>query len=84
MDAMNGVYLAKAAKYVAAGLCMALGGLGPALAQGFIGGKFLESAGKNPEVAKSVAFNAMISMVIVETSTLFSFTIAMILLLAVR
>jgi F-type H+-transporting ATPase subunit c len=80
MDAMDGVYLAKAAKYVAAGLCMALGGFGPALAQGYIGCKACVGIGKNPESAKTLGMTPFLCMAFVETSTIFSLLVAVFLL----
>jgi F-type H+-transporting ATPase subunit c len=80
MNVVDSVYLVKAAKYIAAALCIALGGLGPALGQGYIGSKSCESISKAPEHANIIKNHALLSMIFVETSTIFSFVIAICLL----
>lgn len=80
---MDGLYLVKAAKFVTAGLCIAFGGLGPALAQGYIGGRSCESISKNPDAAGVIKNHAIFSLIVVETSTIFSFVVSMLLLFAV-
>lgn len=80
VEMMDAVYTVKAAKFMAAGLCMAIGGIGPALGQGYIGGKICESISKSPDTAKMIADKGMLSMLIVETSSVFSFVIAVMLL----
>jgi F-type H+-transporting ATPase subunit c len=77
------IYMVKAAACIAAGVCMGIGGLGPALGQGFIGGKACESLGKKPEAASAIKGTMMIAMIIVETSGIFAFLISLILLFVV-
>ncbi len=73
--------LAKAAKFIAIGLCMSIGGVGSALGQGFIGGKACEAVGKKPESVKSI-FNVMgASLIAVESTTIFCFIVCLLLLL---
>ncbi len=79
-DIIEGLYIVKAAKFLAAGLCMAFGGIGSALGQGYIGGKSCESIAKNPEQANAIRQNAMISVFVVETSTIFAFLISLMLI----
>lgn len=74
------VYAAKAAKFIAASICMSMGALASAMGQGFIGGKFLETLGKNPGSSKDLFTAAMASLIMVETSSLFSLVIALILI----
>jgi F-type H+-transporting ATPase subunit c len=71
--------LAKAAKFIAMGLCMSIGGVGSALGQGFIGGKACEAVGKKPESVKSVSGVMMISLVAAESTTVFCFVVTLIL-----
>lgn len=80
-DIIEGLYLIKAAKFLAAGLCMAFGGIGSALGQGYIGGKSCESIAKSPEHFNAIRQNAMFSIFIVETSTIFAFLISLFLLI---
>lgn len=77
------MYLVKAAACIAAGLCMGIGGMGPAIGQGFIGGKACESLGKKPESAGAIKNTMMLAMIIVETSGIFSFLIALIILFVI-
>ncbi len=72
--------IAKAAKFIAAGICMGIGGIGTALGQGFIGGKACEAIGRKPESVKSVFRTMSLAVVIAETSVIFAFVIALILL----
>lgn len=83
VESVDSVFLVKAAKFVAAGLCMAIGGIGSAIGQGYIGGKCCESIGRNPSCAKDVISSSFFSMLIVETSTVFAFLISLILLFVV-
>ena len=62
---------AKAAAYLAVGLAIAIGTLGPALAQGFIGAKACENIGKYPESASTIRTVMMISLSFVETGSIY-------------
>ena len=77
---IEGAYLVSVAKYIAAGLCMGIGGIGTALGQGFIGGKACESIGNRPESAKGVRESSFIALVFTETTSLFAFVISFLLL----
>jgi len=71
---------AKVAANLSAGLCMGIGACGPSLGQGYIGGKACESIGRNPESYNSI-FNAMMfALVAAETSSIYCFIIALMLL----
>jgi F-type H+-transporting ATPase subunit c len=76
MDDM--IYFAKAAAYLAAGLVMGIGALGPALGQGFIGAKACENLIKAPndEVASKLRTTMLMAMGLVETSAIYAFIIA--------
>ena len=80
---IDGVHFANAARYIAAGLCMGIGGIGTALGQGFIGGKACESIGNRPESAKAISASSFLALALVETSSLFALIISMILLFVV-
>ena len=70
----------KVAAYVAAGICMGLGAIGPALGQGFIGGKACESIGKQPESAGLITRTMIVALAFVESSAIYALLIALILL----
>lgn len=73
------IEIVKAAKYIAMGLCMSIGGIGSALGQGFIGGKACEAAGKKPESAKALMPVMVFSLAFVETTTVLCFVVALIM-----
>lgn len=70
----------KVAACVAAGLCMGLGTLGPALGQGYIGGKACENLGKKPESAGIITRTMVMAMVFAESSAIYAFVVALILI----
>jgi len=78
---MEGIYYAKAAAFIGAAIAMGLGSIGPALGQGFIGTKATESIGKYPESADKIRMTMMIAMAIVESSAIYAFLIALLLIL---
>lgn len=71
----------KVAAYIAAGICMGLGTIGPALGQGFIGGKACESIGKRPEHAGVIQRGMFMSLLMVETSAIYALLISIVLIL---
>lgn len=70
MDANIGAY-AQAAVFVGAAIAMALGTVGPAIAQGMIGAKSCENVGKYPESYSRIRMMMIISMALVETCALY-------------
>jgi|SaaInlLV_10m_DNA_2_1039722.scaffolds.fasta_scaffold00054_36 F-type H+-transporting ATPase subunit c len=73
----------KVAAFVAAGLCMGIGGLGPSLGQGFIAGKACENIGKKPESSNVIIRTMVLGMAITETAAIFALLISLILLFVV-
>jgi len=71
---------AKVAAYVAAGICMGIGTLGPSLGQGFIGGKACESIGKKPETANVVSRTMIVGLAFVESTAIYALLVSLILL----
>ena len=70
----------KVAAYIAAGICMGIGSVGPALGQGFIGGKACESMGKQPESAGLITRTMIVALAFVESAAIYALLIALILL----
>ena len=70
----------KVAAYIAAGICMGMGSIGPALGQGFIGGKACESIGKKTESAGVVTRTMVVALAFVESSAIYALLVALILL----
>jgi F-type H+-transporting ATPase subunit c len=77
---MADIETTKMAAYIAAGVCMGLGAIGPALGQGFIGGKACESISKRPENYNLIMRALFLSLVLVETCAIYVFLVALILL----
>lgn len=70
----------KAAVYIGAAIVMGLGSVGPALGQGLIGMKACESMGKHPESSGNIRMTMLMALSLVETSAIYCFIIALILL----
>lgn len=69
-------------KYVAAGLVMGLGSIGPALAEGNVGAKAMEAIGRNPEATDKISSLVFVLMAICESTGIYSLVIALIILFA--
>lgn len=78
-----GPELVQGLKYLAAGLCMGLGAWGPAVGEGFIGGKALEGMARQPEMANILFRNMIIADAIAETTGVYSLLVAIIILFVV-
>ncbi len=77
---MNEINYVKMAAYIGAAICMGIGTLGPSIGQGLIGSKALESMGKYPEMSNKIRTTMMIALGLVETSAIYAFIIALLLL----
>jgi F-type H+-transporting ATPase subunit c len=71
----------KVAAYIAAGICMGVGTIGPSLGQGYIGGKACENLAKRPESAGIISRTMMIAMAFVESSAIYALVISLLLIL---
>jgi len=80
MDANYNTY-AQAAAFVGAAIVMGVGSIGPALGQGLIGKSACDAVGKNPESYTKVRMMLIIAMGMVETSAIYAFIIALMLVM---
>ncbi len=80
---IEGINWVKVAAFIAAGVCMGFGGLGPSLGQGLIAGKACENIGKRPENGGMIIRTMVLGMAITETATILSFVVSLILLFVV-
>lgn len=71
---------AEVAKIFAAALCMAIGSIAPAAAEGMIASKGIESIGRNPEAGDKIFTNMVVSMAIVESIAIFCLVISLIII----
>ena len=69
-----------AAKVLAAGLCMGLGAIGPAIGEGNAVGKALEAMARQPEMAGNLRTNMILGCAITETTGIYALVIALLLL----
>lgn len=61
------------------GTTIAIGGLGPALAIGMIGGKAMEAIGRNPEAANKLQTVLILVVALAEAIAIYSLVIALII-----
>ncbi len=83
---MAGEYMdwARVSSYLAAGICMGIGSLGPSIGQGYTGGKACEAIGRKPDSAGSIVRTMITAMAITESSAIYAFIISMLLVFAAR
>lgn len=68
------------AAYVAAGVCMGIGTIGPALGQGMIGARACESIGKKPECAGLVRTTMVLALAFVESTAIYALVVSLVLI----
>jgi F-type H+-transporting ATPase subunit c len=78
---MDAISSAKAAAYIGAAFVMGIGTIGPALAQGIVGAKACETLGKYPESADKVRLSLFVILGLIESSAIYAFLIALMLLI---
>lgn len=66
-------------KLLAAGLTIALGGFGPAMAIGKMAAKAMESIGRNPESASKIQVPMLIAIAFAEAIAIYSLVVALII-----
>ncbi len=71
---------AEAARYIAAGLCMWLWAIWPAIWEWLIASKAMEAMGRNPQVSKSMFSNMLIAMAVTESTGIYSLLVAFVIL----
>ena len=67
---------------LAAGLCMGIGAIGPAIGEGNAVGKALESMARQPEMTGTLRTNMILGCAIAETTGIYSLLIAFLILFA--
>lgn len=79
---MDVVSYTKIAAYLGAAFTIAIGTLGPTFGQGKIGSTACENIGKYPEMSNKIQTAMFAGLAIVETSAIFAFLIAILLIFA--
>jgi len=80
---ISGADIALAAKYVAAGLCMGIGAIGPAIGEGMAAAHALDGMARQPEMQGALLRTMVIGQAISETTGIYSLLIAIVLLFVV-
>lgn len=67
-------------KFLAAGLAIGLGAIGPGIGEGIIASKALEAIGRNPEAAGKITPLMFVTMAIAESTAIYALVISLIIL----
>jgi len=67
-------------KALAAAICVAVGVTGPALGEGYIAAKTMESVARNPEMNGKMFTNMLIGMAFVESLGIYAFLVALMII----
>ncbi|MFH1848350.1 MAG: ATP synthase F0 subunit C [Candidatus Omnitrophota bacterium] len=74
----------KIVTFIASGICIGLGAVGPAIGIGIIGGKNLEGTSEEPSQQGALLKTMLIAMAIAETTAVYSLVVALLLLFVVE
>ena len=69
-----------AARAIAAGFCMGVGSIGPAIGEGNAVGKALEAMARQPEMASTLRTNMILGCAITETTGIYSLVVSLLLM----
>ncbi len=75
----DNVFTADSAKFIAAGLAMGLGALGPGIGIGYLGGKAMEALGRNPEAAGPIQTNMILAIAFAEAIGIYALVVAILI-----
>ncbi len=78
------IYFLKAMCALAAGLCMGIGSIAPALGEGNVVSKALEGMARQPESADNLRINMILGCAITETTGIYALLISFLILFAVN
>lgn len=68
-----------AAKFFAAAIAIAVGGLGPGLGIGILAAKAMEAIGRNPEAAGKIQVPMLLAMAFAEAIAIYALVVALII-----
>lgn len=72
--------LGEGLRYLAAGLCMGIGSIAPALGEGNAVSHALESMARQPEMASELRTNMILGCAITETTGIYSLVVSLLIL----
>ena len=70
-------------KFLAAGVCMGIGAIGPGLGEGHIGAHAMDAIARQPELAGPIVGRMLLAEAVAESTGLYSLVVALILLFVV-
>ena len=80
---ISGEHLVNAVKYLAAGIAMGLGAIGPAIGEGIAAAHALDGMARQPEMEPALLRTMIIGQAITESTGIYSLIVAIILLFVV-
>ncbi len=80
---INGEHIISAAKYLGAALAMGIGAIGPAMGEGFVGGKACEGITKNPQEQGLITRTMLVGQAVSESTGIYSLVVALLLIFVV-
>ena len=69
-------FTADGMRFVAAGIAMGLGAIGPGIGIGLLGGKAMEALGRNPEAAGTIQTNMILAIAFAEAIGIYALVVA--------
>ena len=77
---MDPVTLIGAMSVLAAGLCIAIGGIGPALGEGNAAANALRAIAQQPDEAPNITRTLFVAMAMVESTAIYAFVVTVLIL----
>ncbi len=77
---MDAITLIGSMSVLSAGLCIALGGLGPALGEGNAAASALRAMAQQPDEASTITRTLFVAMAMVESTAIYAFVITVLIL----
>ena len=72
-------FTSKSMKYLAAGIAMGIGALGPGIGIGLLGGHAMEALGRNPEAAGAIQTNMILAIAFAEAIGIYALVVAILI-----
>jgi F-type H+-transporting ATPase subunit c len=80
---ISGADIATAAKYLAAGICMGIGAIGPGIGEGITAAHALDGMARQPEMQGALLRTMLLGQAVAESTGIYSLLIAIVLLFVV-
>ena len=79
---MDAISLIGAMSIIAAALCIAIGGIGPAIGEANVAANALRSIAQQPDESSSITRTLFVSMAMIESTAIYAFVITILILYA--